>query len=83
MGFPFPHYLPYLLFHCLNLLQHLTIPKPQNTKTSLLEVACPNLIVPRLLPMLPPIYLDDKLLFQADEIENVITERMLSAKLQA
>ncbi len=56
------------------------VPKTQDAKTRLLQMLVPFLI-PFVFQMLTAINFDHQAIFKADEIKNIIHERMLPAKL--
>src|SRR5512137_1332481 len=82
MGLELLDYQPNLLFHRLLLVKNLIVPQPENTKTSSLQFLCAFLVILCLLSMLSPIYFNDQFVFQADEIEDVVSKWMLTAKLK-
>lgn len=58
------------------------IPQSKNTKTCILQKFRPDTIFNYKFLMLSAINFNDKMFFKANKIENVISERVLSAKLQ-
>ena len=74
------NYQPNLLPYRFHLLQNFIVPESENGKTSRLQFLCTILIIYCLLSMLSPIHLDYQFVFQADKIEDVITQWMLTAK---
>jgi hypothetical protein len=67
--------------HGLGLQEHLVVPEAQNSVASLLEESAAPLVVALLLQVLAAIDLDHELLLEADEVDNVLTDRMLPAEL--
>ena len=65
----------------INFLQHLIVPKPENSKTSRLQALIANTILLTIL-MLTAIHLHNQLLLQAGEIQHKIQKRMLTAELE-
>lgn len=83
MGLKLSHCHPYLFLYRLNLLKYLVVPEPQYMKTSLLQSLSANLVILCLFDMLSAIYLNHQSAFQADEIEDVVAEWMLTAELES
>jgi len=52
-------------------------------ETSFRQSQCPHVVIHGLFLMVSAIYLNDQHYFQAYEIENVVTKRVLTAKLEA
>jgi hypothetical protein len=63
--------------HGVNFLQHLIVPKPEGTKTSLLQSLIANTILLAVL-MLAAINLNNQSLFQAYKVKHKIQEWMLA-----
>ncbi len=73
---------PNLLLYRFYLLKNLIVPKSEHAETSRLQYLRAILVILCPLSMLSPIYLDDQSIFQADKIEDIITEWMLTTKFQ-
>ena len=72
---------PDFIFYCFNILKYLIIPKPENLKTGCLQFTCTESIIFSLFFILATVNFDDQLYSQTDKIKYVITEWMLTAKL--
>jgi hypothetical protein len=66
--------------HRLGLLQHFVIPEPNHTKPATRKIARPFQIVEQIIRMLPSIDFHDQPRADADEIHDVIADRLLSAE---
>ena len=70
------------LEHNIGLFQRFIVPKPDYPKAFRFKASCSLGIASSLLGMLPAIEFHYKLLFKADEINDVRWIRMLSPKLE-
>jgi len=80
MGLQLLNYHPNFLLYRFYLIKNLIVPESENAKTSLLQFLGAILVIPSLLSMLSPVYLNNKFFFKADKIKDVITKWMLTAK---
>ena len=63
MGLYLLNYQPNLLLYRFYLLKNLVVPKSEDPKTSRLQYLRAILVIPCLLSMLSPIYLNDQFVF--------------------
>ncbi len=66
-----------------HITQHLVIPKPEHPKPGLVQRHVPSLILRSCLNVLTAIHLNNKLRSKANEVEDVISIRMLPSKLES
>jgi len=71
------------LQHSIGLFQHDIIPKPNYPKAFRFKTSCSLAIAGSLLGMLPAIQFHNQLLLEADEINDVWWNRVLSPKLKS
>ncbi len=71
------------LQHSFGLFQHVIIPKPDYPKAFRFKISCSLGIAGNLLGMLSAIQFHYQILFEADEINDVWWNRMLSPKLES
>jgi len=71
------------LQHSIRLFQRIIIPKPNYPKAFRFKTSCSLGIAHNLLRMLPAIEFHYQLSFNADEINDVWWDRMLSPKLES
>jgi len=64
----------------LRLRKHVIVPEPQNTKTRTRQIESPLDILACVYQMLSPIELDDQTRTQADEVDDVTTQRHLATE---
>jgi hypothetical protein len=67
--------------HRVNFLQHLIVPKPNDTKTSFMQSLIANTIL-LAIQMLAAIHLNNQPHFEAGKVEHEIHEWMLAAELE-
>ena len=75
--------LPNRFRHRFRVTQHLVVPETQDTKARALEKFRPCCILDFTFAVLSPINFHRKHRAQADEVDDVVTERMLSSKPEA
>ena len=63
--------------------QHVVVPEPQYSITSLIQKLSPPLISLNLISMMSSIQLDDQLRFRAKEVNDEAPDGLLAAKLAA
>ena len=61
----------------IHILQHIIVPKPQNSIATRFEILCPFFIVFPLLQVVAPVQLDDQFLARSAEVNYVIANRVL------
>ena len=75
--------IPDHVHHSFDVLENLIVPESQDNESGLLQRSCAPGIVIRGFGMLAPIDLDDDPPFQACEVQDVVAEGMLPAKLRS
>jgi len=71
------------LKYTLQITHQFIVPNPKYPKTSCCEKGIALFIVLRLFGMLPTVELQDQVLVEADEIDNVSPNRLLTLEFQA
>ena len=69
--------------HHICLLQSIVIPEPNHSKTFRFQISRPLSIAGKLRCMLSAVEFDDKPLLEADEVDDVRWNRMLSPKYES
>ena len=79
-----PGLSPNQFLHPWQIFADLAVPKPKHLQPFILQEFSPSHIIFALFwnIMLSPIQFNDQILFRAKEIQNVISKRLLSTKLQ-
>ncbi len=68
--------------HRFLIFQHLIIPKPQNGKALRFQKCFTRCLIPGLFIVLATIEFDDQCLFQANKVNDIRTDGMLTTKLK-
>jgi hypothetical protein len=63
-----------------SLLKHLVIPEPNHPESAARKVPRPFQIVEKIVRMLTAVHFDDQARAKTDEVDNVISNRLLSAE---
>ena len=71
------------LVDTLDIAEHLVVPKPQDTESLSLQPSCSRIVLSGATIMLPAINLDDEPPGEADEIDDVRSNRDLPSKAMA
>lgn len=64
----------------VSLLQDFVVPEADNGESQVLQVSCPCFVISGLFGVLPAVYFDNQFGVHADEIEDVLTQRLLAAE---
>ena len=67
----------------MGLLQDFVIPEADNGEPEVLQVLCPCFVIGGLSGVLAAVYFDNQFGFHANEIEDVLSQRLLAAKAVA
>ena len=67
----------------VSLLQDFVVPEADNGESQVLQVSCPCFVISGLFGVLPAVYFDNQFGVHADEIEDVLTQRLLAAEAVA
>ena len=67
----------------ISLLQDFVVPEGDNGESQVLQVSCPCFVISGLFGVLPAVYFDNQFGVHADEIEDVLTQRLLAAEAVA
>ena len=67
----------------VSLLQDFVVPEGDNGESQVLQVSCPCFVISGLFGVLPAVYFDNQFGVHADEIEDVLTQRLLAAEAVA
>ena len=68
-------------YNAINIIRHFVVPKADDFVAERVQVFCSFLIILFLFQMLTSIQFDDKFLFNADEVGDVVANRMLSSEI--
>ena len=73
----------YFINYTFYVLHNIGVPEPDHSISSAFQIFCPDTIILILsrLSMLTTVYFYDESLFEADKINNIVSNRLLSSEL--
>ena len=80
LGFAFFQFIQNGSQYGMGLLQDFVIPEADNGESQVLQVLCPRFVISGLFGVLAAVYFDNQFGFHADEIEDVLAQRLLAAE---
>ena len=71
----------YFIYHTFDILHDIRIPEPYHSISLTLQILCPDMIILGRFNMLTTVYFYDESFLEADKINNIIPNRLLSSEL--